>query len=166
MWSGAKNALRAYAGREIRRKTGDVTRRGGLTTSPSPNVCYAQGRRTLDQRRFEPCRFQPEGECWSADACTRDQYSFTVHIETANTWGYRTRALPAMSALSSQCLAHGTHHHRVGQVSPLLGPRATRLCQAKANSASSSAPMPTGTTRKLHDMLLATTTNGSIPAGG
>ena len=25
--------------------------------------------------------------------------------------------------------------------------------------------MPTGTTKKLHDMLLATTTSGSIPAG-
>ena len=58
------------------------------------------------------------------------------------------------------------HHHLRGQVSPLLAPRATRLCQAKANSVSSSAPMPTGTTKKLHGMLLTTTTSGSIPAGG
>src|SRR6266404_3003263 len=58
------------------------------------------------------------------------------------------------------------HHHRMGQVSPSLTPRVTRLCQAKANVASSRAPMPTGTIRKLQDMLLTTTTSGSMPAGG
>ena len=66
----------------------------------------------------------------------------------------------------SICLSCHIHHHRVGQASPLLAPRATRLCQAKANRVRSSAPMPTGTTRKLHDMLLMITTSGSIPAGG
>jgi hypothetical protein len=58
------------------------------------------------------------------------------------------------------------HHHRVGQVLPLFAPRATSLCQANANSASSSAPIAIGATRKLHDMSLTTTTSGSIPAGG
>src|SRR5258708_22939346 len=58
------------------------------------------------------------------------------------------------------------HHHRMGQVSPSLTPRVTRLCQTKANVASSRAPMPTGTIRKLQDMLLTTTTSGSMPAGG
>jgi hypothetical protein len=54
--------------------------------------------------------------------------------------------------------------HRVDHLfdPALMAPRATRLCQVKANSASSSAPMPTGTTRKLQDMLLTTTTSGSI----
>ncbi len=58
------------------------------------------------------------------------------------------------------------HHHRMGQVSSSLTPRVTRLCQARANVASSRAPMPTGTIRKLQDMLLTTTTSGSMPAVG
>src|SRR6516225_10287252 len=41
-----------------------------------------------------------------------------------------------------------------------------RLCHANANSARSKAPTPTGMMRKLQDMLLTTTTSGSIPAGG
>ena len=59
-----------------------------------------------------------------------------------------------------------THHQLAGHVLPLLAPRATRLCQAKAKSASNKAPMPTGAIRKPQDMSLTTTTNGSIPAGG
>ena len=58
------------------------------------------------------------------------------------------------------------HHHVVGHVLLRLVPRATSLCQAKANTASRIAPTPTGATRKVQDMSLTTTTNGSIPAGG
>src|SRR5262249_55332140 len=47
----------------------------------------------------------------------------------------------------------------MGQASPSLTPRVTRLFQAKANVASSRAPMPTGTIRRLQDMLLTTTTS-------
>jgi NAD(P)-dependent dehydrogenase (short-subunit alcohol dehydrogenase family) len=61
---------------------------------------------------------------------------------------------------------HQNHHHFAGQVLSLLAPRPTRPCQAKANSASNIAPMPTGASRNSHDMSLTTTTNGSIPAGG
>jgi hypothetical protein len=65
-----------------------------------------------------------------------------------------------------RCPASLPHHHRVGHVLPLFVPRATSLCQANGNSASSSAPIAIGATRKLHDMSLTTTTSGSIPAGG
>ena len=51
-------------------------------------------------------------------------------------------------------------------MSPLSGPRATSLCQAKANNVSNNAPNPTGTKRKSHDMSFTTTIRGSIPAGG
>jgi hypothetical protein len=37
------------------------------------------GKNTLDQSRLEPSCFEPEGECWSGDPCTRDQYSLIVY---------------------------------------------------------------------------------------
>src|SRR5262245_11851756 len=68
---------------------------------------------------------------------------------------------PAKSATGEKFQGH---HHRMGQASPSLAPRVTRLFQAKANVASSRAPMPNGTIRKLQDMLLTTTISGSMPA--
>src|SRR5262249_61018279 len=54
----------------------------------------------------------------------------------------------------------------MGQASPSLTPRVTRLFQAKANVASSRAPMPTGTIRRLQDMLLTTTTSDRCRQAG
>jgi len=74
---------------------------------------------------------------------------------------------PRRSLEKPKCRDQGQfscYHHCTGQVSALLAPRAIRLCQQKANSAS--APTPTGANRKLHDRSLTTTTSGSIPAGG
>ena len=57
------------------------------------------------------------------------------------------RSVGKVLAKLNRCETLRSHHHRMGQVSSSLAPRVMRLCQAKANVASSRAPMPTGTIR-------------------
>lgn len=69
-------------------------------------------------------------------------------------------------SLISISAARTIYHQCVGQESALSGPWATTLCQTRPKSVRSKTPAPIGTIKKLHGILLTTTTMGSIPAGG
>ena len=62
----------------------------------------------------------------------------------------------------------GAQSRRVGNCRQRAGhePLRTRLCQARANSASARVPIATGATRNVHGVSLSTATMGSMPAGG
>src|SRR5271166_2047373 len=70
----------------------DVTRQAhalGNVVTETPEIdniaTGAQRRCTLDQRRLEPCRFQPKRQCWSTDTNSRDEQGLTIHMRTAST---------------------------------------------------------------------------------
>ena len=138
-------------GLSVPRRSHRLTRRAsGGRAVPVAAGTAAQHDHRLDRASLDACRRSMAGA---------SRLSLTATVSAS--------AKPSCSPRQSKARLNrrGCYHQRRGQISPRLGPRATRLCQANANSASISTPTPIGATRKLHDMSLTTTTSGSIPAG-
>jgi len=97
----------------------------------------------------------------------RDYVEITERLHVPPSGGFApspcSRVRPSPGQITTVPRAY---HQRLGQGFDALALRARKLCQANANRASNKAPAPTGTIRKLHDMLLRTITSGLIPAGG